>query len=229
MAVVITPDTYAARTGQTFAGAALAAVTETCAAVNDAITRYLKPYSPVPVTVTNYPLDAPPGNVLTLPVLPVRGITSLYLHWYANGDPSVFTSTDLLTAFTDYYLPVDPVDGYSRTGEVYRRNSSSWAFEYRYATQRSLYPTIDPNRGAILFSGTCGELSVPDAVVQAGVLMTSLLYARRRTGMVVGSASLNGASYSNALPYTATSALDTPDVRRLLQQYKSDICYVAGS
>ncbi len=228
-APIITPATYFALTGITpFTGDALTSIAGICAAVSDAIAKFIRPYSAFPITLTNHVMDAPADNVLLMPVLPVRSITSLSLRWGANGNPSVFTADDLLTEFTDYYLPISAHDDYSRTGQVYRRGWSTWAYELRYANWRSLSPTVDPNRGAILLSGTFGETSIPDAIAGAASLMTSMLYARRRTGMAVGSASLNGASYSNAAPFTATSALASPDVQDMLRSYTGTMIHVAG-
>lgn len=226
---LITPEVFFARTGQAaFTGANLTSVAEICAEVSDAITEYLKPYSPTPITLTNFPIDAPTGNVLTLPVLPVRSITSLSLHWQANGDPSAFTAADLLTPFADYFMPVDPFTGYSHTGKVLRRGASSWGHEYRYATVRSVAPTVEPGRGYVLFSGECGTTSPRDFIVGAARSMVSLLYSRRKTGQPLVSESWNGYSYSSAAVFVQAAAIDSPDVRRMMQLAGKDICYIAG-
>lgn len=229
MAAIITATDYQALTGQTFTGDALTAVSGLCAAVSDALSKYLRPYSPTPVTLTSYPMDAPPSNVLVLPVLPVRTLTAILSHPGANGEVAAFDATnDLLTVNDDYWMPTDPFDGYSRDGKVYRRGTGLWGLERRYATQRSLEPTVDPNRGALLVTAACGEASVPDAIREAAKLMVSLLYARRTTGMPVTSESWNGYAGSYAGPFTATGAIDSPDVQSLLRAYRPQLVHTAA-
>ena len=124
MAIIDAAD-YAAQTNQTFTVAQKQAIGRICSSVDAAIKKLIYPFYPEPVTLTDVVLDAPTGNTLILPALPVRSITSLSVHWWANGDPSVFTSDDLWTQYDDYYLPLDhPVEGYSRSGLVYCRNGS---------------------------------------------------------------------------------------------------------
>lgn len=217
MGALITAVSYQSHTGQTITGADLTALNGWCAGVDSAIRKLLRPYSPDPLTLTSFVMDAPPGNVLLLPALPVRTLTSLYLRWGANGKVSDFTSDYLLTVNDDYFMPTNPHDGFSRAGIVYRRGGwSTWAFERRYANLSSLAPTIDPNRGAILVNATCGETSVPDAITSAAVLAVSLLYNRRKEGAPFASESWNGRSQSLAGPFTATSAVHSPDVLALL-------------
>jgi hypothetical protein len=228
MGAIVTATSYQAATGQTVTGDALTALSRTCESVSDALSKYLRPYSPVPVTLSGYIADAPTSNVLVLPVLPVRTLTSVYLRWGADGDSASFTSDDLLTVNDDYWMPTDPFDGYSRDGKVFRRGVSMWAYEYRYAHRGSLSPTLDPNRGAIKLTATCGETSVPDAVHQAAVLMVSLVYGRRKTGMPVTNESWNGYSYGASGPFTAVSALDSPDVQAYLRAYRPALCHTAG-
>ena len=228
MATVITSTQYLAWTGLTATGADLLALANHCAAVSDAILKYLRPYSPIPLTVTDITLDAPTGNVLLLPATPVRSITSLHLRPGADGDTTLVTSDDLLTAGADYYMPVNAFDGWSRTGIVYRRGRSNWGQEWVYANSRSLAATINPNRGAIKVTYAAGETSVPDAIRQAAQLMVSLIFNRRKTGMPVTSASLNGGSYSLAGPFTATAALQSPDVAGLLREFRAEVVHMPG-
>ncbi len=228
MAAIITLADYQAFTGQEFTGDDATAISRICAAVSDALAKHLRPYSPVPVTLSGHVMDAPNGNVLIVPVLPVRTLTSIYLRWFANGDSTAFTSDDLLTVNTDYWMPTDAFDGYSRDGKVFRRNGGLWACEWRYPNTRALAPVIDPNRGAIKITATCGETSVPEAIRGAAALMVSLVYNRRKDGAPYASESWNGRSQSLAGPFTATSALDSPDVQAMLRPYRSALVHVAG-
>jgi hypothetical protein len=216
MGALVTSTSYLAATGQSITGDDLTALTAWCAGVDSALRKMLRPYSPDPLTLTSFVMDAPPTNVLTLPVVPVRTLTSIYLHWGANGEAAAFTADDLLTVNTDYWMPTEPFDGYSRTGIVYRRGWGVWAYERRYAGVGSLAPHIDPNRGAIKVTATCGEASVPDAITSAAVLAVSLLYNRRKDGAPFASESWNGRSQSLAGPFTATAAVNSPDVVALL-------------
>ena len=228
MATVITSTQYLAWTGLTATGADLLALANHCAAVSDAILKYLRPYSPIPLTVTDITLDAPTGNVLLLPATPVRSITSLYLRPGADGDTTLFTSDDLLTAGTDYYMPVNAFDGWSRTGVVYRRGRSNWGQEWVYANSRSLAATVNPNRGAIKVTYAAGETSVPDAVRQAAQLMVSLIFNRRKTGMPLSSESWNSYSYGASGPFSATAALASPDVAALLREFRAEPVHMPG-
>jgi hypothetical protein len=195
-----------------------AALTAILAAVDAAIKKYVAPFYPEPTTITDAILDAPPHNVLQLPVLPVRSITSLYLRWGADGDAALFTSDYLLTVNTDYYMPVDDkIHAYSRSGHVYRRGWSIWALEQRWHVGR-LAGQIDPARGAIKATFTAGPASVPEDIELAAMLMTTKLYQSRTFGTQVTSASLNGGSYSLGSGGTA-GILQDPTVSALLAPY----------
>jgi len=188
-----------------------------CSAVSAAIERKLRPYLPMPRTITAY-LDAPMDNLLILPFRPVRSITSISLRWGASGDSSLFTSDYLLTDYTDYYSPLDPFDGVNRAGVVYRRGHSIWAYETRYSLGK-LAPAVDPNRGAIKIVAAVGEASVPADVRAACVAAVSLMYERRAKGLPLQSESFGGYSYSAASAFTAEAAIASPDVMNLLRPY----------
>lgn len=215
---IITPPQWNSWRGVTVTGDDLTSAAAICAAVDQAVRRDIYPFVPEPVTITDHVFDAPIGNVLLLPVIPVRGITSLYARWGANGDASAFTGDDLLTAYTDYYLPVDdPVRGYSRSGMVYRRNSSSWGYEYRRPVGRLAWDT-DPNRGAVKATWLAGPTSVPDDLFGVACQAVTMLYNRRTLGAPTTSEGWNGYSVSWAAPFLV-SFLASPDVRAVLSQY----------
>jgi hypothetical protein len=207
---------WTARTGITLSGADATALSAACLAVGEAIELQCRPFLFEPATVTGV-CDAPTRASLYLPVCPIRSITSLWLNPDANGDSSAFTSDHLLTQYTDYYLPLDPVNGYSRWGEVLRRGSPSWGCE-RPTLYDRLAPNMTPARGAVKYTVAAGTLTVPDDVAYAASLAVSKLMASRQFGAQVTSASLNGGSYS--LPADAVrGALLDPTVAGLLMKY----------
>lgn len=220
MAAIVTAPEYQAHTNQTFTGSALTSLTHICRMVDAAIRRNIAPFHPEPTTVTNQILDAPMGNELYLPIVPVRSITTLYLRWGANGESAAFTSDDLLTVNDDYYMPIDDaIRNYSRHGKVYRRGAGIWGYELHRHLGR-LSNTPRPNVGAIKITYTAGPLSVPDDLVMAADLMVSLILQRRTTGVPYASESWNG--YSASIPQQfLTSALASPDVQEILGRYQT--------
>ena len=222
---IIDATAWQAATNQTAAGTALTALEWACASVDALVKRAVLPFLPEPQTVTNAVLDAPPVNELQLPYRPVRSITSLYLNTSANGDPAQFTSDYLLTNYTDYYLPVDPVAGYNRAGVVLRRGASTWGREYHRLPDR-LADSSYAVPGAIQVTFAAGTLSVPDDLFAAAMLAVSLLLKRKEFGMIAASESWNGYSPSWAGPFL-TSVLESPDVSALLRPYQT-IQFAAG-
>lgn len=197
-----------------------AALTALLADVDAAIRRAIRPYLPEPVTVTDAILDAPRGNVLSLPCVPVRSITSLYLRWGANGDASLFDAGDLLAANTDYYLPLEYPEAHSRSGDVYRRGRSSWGYERRWPVGR-LAPNLDPARGAVKATFAAGPASVPSDLASAAFFATMLLYDRRERGAPLSSESWGGRSESVAGQFSATSVIESPEVAAMLRPYQT--------
>jgi hypothetical protein len=227
MAALISADLWMQSAGQEYTGDDLDALTAWCGAVESAVRKFLRPYSPDPKVLTDHVMDCPTGNVLTLPVLPVRTLTSI--HWLAgaNGDATLLDTADnLLTANTDYWMPVDPFDGVSRTGKVYRRGRSSWSGEQRYPNRRSLAPVEEPGRGELLINAACGEAAVREEVTGACVLMVSHLMQRRKTGAPYASESWNGYSRTSATPFLV-AALYSPDVQALLNVVRPTLVHCA--
>jgi hypothetical protein len=215
---LITADLWQELTGQSVTGADLVACQGVCSAVRKALLRKLRPYLPEPQNAVTFVLDAPPSNTLVLPVRPVRAVTSLYLRYGASGDPSAFTADDLLTPYSDYYGPTDPVDGFNRAGLLYRRGAALWGWEYRYPLG-ALAPAVDPSRGAVKVVAEVGEAAVPEDVRAAANCAVTVLMNRRREGAAYSSESWNGRSQSVAGPFSAEGALATPEVREFLKQY----------
>jgi hypothetical protein len=188
-----------------------------CAAVAEALTRLCYPILLAPKALTLYACDAPIENEFFTPVRPCRSISAIYLRPGADGDSSLATSDYLLTNYTDYVLDVDDaLNGWSRTGRVYRRGSSCWGFELRRPLGRLAYAT-DPNRKAIFLSGSFGPASVSPVVRQAAATCVTLMYNSRTLGGQVQSNSWNGGSISMASAVTAEAAIHSPDVTALLR------------
>jgi hypothetical protein len=216
---IITSSIYQTLSGVEYTGEGLAALNVWCLAVDSAIKRALHPYVPEPATYTDKIMNAPPTMSLVMDAFPVRSITSICLNWGANGDPTAFTADDLLDPYTDYYLPIDPVYGYSNTGIVYRRGARFWGWEYTWGIGRLGY-NLNPCIGAIKATYEVGPTSTPTAIVGAASLAVSLLMNRRATGAPAQSEGWNGYNYSAASQLLATSILDHPDVAAMLAPYK---------
>jgi hypothetical protein len=218
---IITAATWTAHTGISTTGADATSVAEFCAAVDAAIRRVIYPFRAEAATITDQIIDAPLDNVLVLPAVPVRSITSLYLKWGANGDPTAFTSADLLTPYTDYYLPIDDdYNSWSRSGRVYRRGASVWGYEMRRPLGR-LAVDENPCRGAIKVTYTVGPASgVPADIIAAAVTAVTYLYLRRSTMVIPTSESWNGYSKgASILPNQMQGALHSTDALSLLTPY----------
>lgn len=218
---IICADTWMDWRGTAVTGDDLTSAAAICAAVDRAIREAVFPFVPDPVTVTSHVMDAPVGNALLLPLTPARSITSIYLRWGADGDPALFTSDYLLTAYTDYVLHLDRPDlGYSKSGIVRRRGSSSWGYEMRRPVGR-LAAATDPNRGAVCVTYAAGPASVPDDIFGAACQAVSLLWGQRSDGAPAASESWNGYSRSLSGPYTAAGVLETPTIASVLASYRA--------
>lgn len=217
---IIDAASWQAATGQTVTGADLTALSLICAAVDAAIKQYLRPLVPEPVLVEDRILDAPLGQSLLLPVLPVRQIDELSVNYTANGDPDLFTVDDLLTEFTDYYLPLDDwleEYNFSRSGRVLRVGWSSWGAD-RVNPLGRLGWGYAPARGAVKVTFRAGLPFVPADIQQAAVLATTKYRLSQKLGTQAASASLNGASYS--LPGGALMGiLADPTIMQMLSGY----------
>lgn len=239
MAAIITATSFQSRTGLTVTGADLTALASICSGVDAVIRRLIYPFHVEPVTITDHIMDAPNDEVLILPVLPVRSITSIYLRHDANGLAANFTSDYLLdnSEGTEYWLKIDrPIDGYSRNGHVYRRvgsggwwggAGSTWGGEGYYPSRRSLAGAVRPGRGAIKMTYAAGTMSVPEEVIEAAKSAALLLYDRRKNGAPFASESWNGRSQSIAGPFSAESAVRNPDVLAMLHYFLPGV-HVAG-
>jgi hypothetical protein len=216
---IVSETTWEAMTGQSVTGTASTSIAAICTAVDAAIKKLLLPYAPESLTVTDEIYDAPPTRDLILRRRPLRTVTSVYYRPDALGVVANFTSDYLLTAGTEYGILVDdPVNSWGASGIVRRLGGAVWGIA-GYRSPGSLAYRLEPLRGSIKITYAAGETSVPSDIAAAAALMVSLLYARKESGAPFASESWNGRSQSLAGPYTAESALRSPDVAALLAPY----------
>lgn len=198
-------------------GADATAAAAICAAVSEALTRMAFPILLEPTTLTLAAFDAPTTPVLLLP-RPIRAITALHVVSGSNGDSSECDASNLLTNYVDYTLDIDDVvNQVSRTGRVYRRPAGTvWGWETRRPIGDLAY-AVESEKRVVYVSGTFGPAAVSAAVQLAASSAVSLLYGRRKTGVPLNNESWNGYSYGNSSAFTATDALNSPDVRETLR------------
>lgn len=224
---LVTAASWQAFSGVTVTGAALTSIAAICTEVNDAIKQLCSPWQFEPVTLSNVILDAPLDDFLTLPVIPVRSIASLYVNLGANGDPSQFTNSNLLQPYQQYYLKIDdPINNWSKSGIVYSRAGSFWGGPSPWGQERNwpinrLASVLTVARGAISISFSAGMLTIPQTVQLAANLAVSMVYNRRTTGLPVNGESWNGDSYSISGAFTAVGALQSPDIAGYLAKYQT--------
>lgn len=215
---IIDADRFQTITGQTFSSSDLQAIRAICSSVSDAITQYLKPFQPEPLTITSRVIEAPPSELLVLPVRPARAMVSVYFRSDAKGDPSLFTSDYLLTQYTDYVLPLDDaINGISRSG-ILRRIGGIWGRRLVVKNDRLGY-SEEPLPGSVMVTYTAGMPVLPPSIEEAAQLMVSMIWNRRTQGMPAQSESWNGESVGYAGAFTTTAALHSPDIAGMLSQF----------
>jgi hypothetical protein len=194
-----------------------AAIALMIAEVEKAIIGYLG----MPVEQATYTrvLDAPVRQNIVLPYSPVTlsGL-QVWMNTDAKGDPSAFTSSNLLTLYTDYSLVIDQPDGTSKSG-IIRKTAGVWAFRHTRPVER-LSPVVTKVPGAIKVTFTAGYATVPADIQAAAYLMVSKLYTMRKLGGQLQNESLNGYSYGLAGNATAGSIIADPTVVSMLRPYK---------
>ncbi|AMV25514.1 hypothetical protein VT84_14035 [Gemmata sp. SH-PL17] len=215
---LIDANTWSAFTGQSPSGDDLTALSAWCAGVSAAIAKKILPFVAEPLTVTDFICDAPLSLDLVLPRRPIRSVTSLYLNCGAGGDPSRFTSADLLTPGTDYVLWVDDPENQWAGSGIIRRVNTVWGAEWR-RYPHTLASVLGGSRGAVKVTCEVGTLSVPEDIQSAAVAAVTLLMNRRKTGAPTNSESWNGYSVGYSAPFTATAAVNSPDVLGMLANY----------
>lgn len=203
-----------------------AALTAMIAEASDAVIRHCNNGS---LEATQYTqiLDAIPQNSIILPYAPVIYKPNadpaidfqLYRLDTANGDPSAFTSANLLTIYRDYILDMGPTDvEHSLTGIVRFLNAPiGLNFE---RPLYSLAVKLVPIRGAIKVVYTAGYETVPASIKMVINLVVRRLFNLRKLGVPLTSESLNGYSYSSQGTATADGIITgDPTISRVLRSF----------
>ena len=172
-------------------------------------------------------LDAPPSNVLILPYAPVIYAPTespaidfqLYFNSGANGDPSAFTSDNLLTIFEDYVLQVGRTDTRTFPSGIVRSLRGPWLLNRERPTY-SLATKLVPCYGAIKVVYKAGYETVPASLKGAINLAARKLFHARKFGVPLTSESLNGYSYSAQGSATAEGIIQgDPTIRSMLRAF----------
>ena len=105
---IITPTTWQTWANQTLTGGELASLSLICNQVDASIKSRL--YRTIERQTFTLVLAAPPTNALQLARYAPIEVADFAISYNANaqGDPTAFTSSDLLTMYSDYILDVGP-------------------------------------------------------------------------------------------------------------------------
>lgn len=173
----------------------------------------------LPSTSFSDVFDAPADPILVLEPRPVKLSTlQIWRNSSSKGDPALFTSDHLLTLYTDYKVEKkDPSGVYSLDGRI-RCLTGPWGVGHERAPGNLAHATT-PGRAALKVSYTAGYSPIPGGVVRAVHLVVSMLFIRRNMGVLLTSESLNGFSWSGTPLFPMAAALNSPDVRSLLDPY----------
>lgn len=218
MAIILDLPEYRTLTGlnATTDAARDAALQSILNEVNDALTLAIR--QPLnSATYTEY-YNAPTTDRIALRQWPVSSVTTVKVAQGSNGDPAKFTSDTLLDQYTDWILEVDQSNGTSRSG-ILRNVNGWWGVSYTRPVGR-LASRIDPDYRAVQVVYVAGYVQIPQSLKSAALLMTSRLFHMRKFGLIPGSASLNGASYSLQQMGNATGLLSDPAVQDFLKPFQ---------
>lgn len=160
--------------------------------VNDALRKALR--QPLESAEYTEYYDAPPTDRIPLKHWPVTEVETVKVAAGSNGDPSKFIAGTAWEQYTDWILEVDQSDGSSRSA-VLRSTRGFWGVSYTRPIRKQA-ARVNADYRAVQVVYTAGYEQIPYSLKSAAMLMTSRLWMLRRTGQVIGSASLNGASYS---------------------------------
>ena len=216
---IVTSTVWQAWANQTLTGTDLASLVVICGQVDTAIKSRIN-RTIEQATYTDFVFPAPDTAVFNLaryaPIL-VAGF-SLSYNANAQGDPTAFTSGDVLTMYRDYLLQVGPDTQASSLSGLVLNLKGAWGVQgvrpnYSVAFQTTGIP------GSILTTFTGGYATVPSDLVEAACLAVSKIRQLRKTGSGVQSESWNGDSYSlggNAFMY---GVLGDPVIAGILNTY----------
>lgn len=226
---IVTTDDWKTFTGNTLTGTQVGAIGAICGAVSEAIKR--ETGRVLERGSFSIVLDAPVSSQIRLlrwAPLVIEDM-EVYLNYYANGDPDAFTSSSLLTAYTDYTFKAGD-DGLTIPSGVLTRigyggQEIPWGGG-NYSPPYSLTPQRRPQRGSIKVVFTGGFYPVPMDIKQAAVLAVTKIWRAIPFGGQLGSESWNQYSYS--LPNAALAALADPSISMTLDRYRNYGACIAG-
>jgi hypothetical protein len=196
------------------------ALSEIIAEAEEAVIRHCQNGS---ITQQTYTLvmDAPTYPTLVLPFAPVQVSSfQMFSNWNANGNPALFTSSDLLTMYTDYLLDCSPMNTtVCESGLVRLINSYPWGYN-RERPIYSLATKVTPLRGSLMVVYTAGYATVPAVLRSALNLIVRKIYNMRVQGISAVSESLNGYSTSRQGSATAAGIIaGDPTIRQMLATF----------
>jgi hypothetical protein len=216
---IITPEIYAEWANIQLAPGELQSVQVLCGQIDKAIKNRLK-RTLEQQTFTGLILDAPTTPNITLGRYAPITISDFQCYYDndAQGDPSAFTSDDLLTMYTDYMLDVDRDTPTLSPGNL-KRVGAIWGIQYRWRPY-GMTPQFDPNYGSIKLTFQGGYADIPDDIVAAACIAMSQMLGNRKYGYQIGSESWNGYSYNiPGVGLLANGTLGSPDILGLLEPY----------
>ena len=182
---------------------------------NDALARFIR--QPLDSkTYTQY-YNGVPSPRIVLRQWPVTAVTTVRVAYISGGDPAKFDSTTDWTQYSDWVLEVDDSDDSSRQG-VLRALRGYWSYQFRYPPMRLAYD-LSADYRAVQVVYTAGYEQIPQSLKSAALLIVGRLYLMRR-GLLPGSASLNGGSYSYQTYNTAMGMLNDPTVSDFLRPFQ---------
>ncbi len=196
------------------------------AEANDAVIRYCRNGN---LEATEYTqiLNAPPHTSIILPFAPViyapDADTPIDFQLYrcdsAYGDPSAFTSDNLLTMFSDYVLDIGPTDITTSESGIVRFLNGAAGVNYERPIY-SLAVKLIPIYGALKVVYTAGFATVPASIKAALNIIVRKLYNLRKLGVPLTSESLNGYSYSSQSNASANGIIQgDPTIQQMLRPF----------
>lgn len=146
---------------------------------------------------------------------PVTSITSIYLddNGFWGATSGGFSTSNLLTAGTDYALYIDTPEGYSASGMVYSRKGY-WDVPTAYSPGL-ISPSYGPMNGNIKVTYVAGYLTLPADLQLAVNLSVSRIRNSTIYGQMVKEESYEEYAYKLAQPDNIDSALP-PEAKAIL-------------
>lgn len=183
--------------------------------VNGALTHAIR--QPLESTTYTEYYDAPYTDRLVLRQWPVTTVTTVKVAQNSSGDPAKFTTDTLWTQYVDYVVEVDQSNGSSRSG-LLRSTRGYWGMQQAHPMGR-LASRMTADYRAVQVVYVAGYDQIPQSLKSAALLMTSRLFHLRKFGLMPGSASLNGASYSLQQGNTAVGLIGDPTIQDYLTPF----------